>query len=541
MPAPTPDQIFLVEARTEGINLHDLDEAGLAQLKLDLQALINECTADVNAVTYELSQGNSTLSGLQTNFSTIESGLYQPPQVINETSIAGVGDQAHVISETIAVDISIQMRGLTGNGNDGIGIVYDWSDQVFNTFKFNALLSVSGQKLAADSALLEVDYVGVIADSRDDLLAAGANVLIPDLFDPNTEREPDQVFNVAVTARPADQVFSVSTGAPAPSVPPFVVSVGPDPVDPANIVSVDVLNILHVAAAEPAFVVDVGPEGVQPENIFTVSTGAPMPDGAFLVTTGPAVPDPNNVFDVKVLNVFDVKTSWAPPNKIFNVTSAFAPPKPDQSFFVSVGGDGAPGAPDPDVTMSVTTSWKIPNRIFDVKVIQDVFAVQVGEVLSVSVGPAIPPSENIFDVTTGDKLFDQVFRVTAAEPPIYFTVEAADSPKSYSVIQSGSSPSYAFSISANNLEYGESFSGAVNRSLSATVGQEITMSVSCPDNPLWIKNINEIGAGESDPTWGTVTGQGATSGQVKFRINQPGIYYYQSETTLNAYGIISVT
>jgi len=521
------------------IDLASLSKEELTALKADLQLLINQCATDESDKNNEISQATSSLQNLQASYDLLEESSYLPPTVVGETVVYGVGNGPAVV-EHIAVDIPVQLQTFTGNGDDGIGLVFDWSEFIGVNFKFNTLIEVGGQKLSGEGQILEVDYIGAIADSREDIIVSGVEVLIDDLFDPNAERLPDKTFTVGVFAKPANETFRISVSAPQPTDPPLLVTVGP--LEPVEIHQVQVIETFAVESSEIAFVVEVGPKDLQPENIFNVITAAKLPHRAYSVSVGAKPFDQE--FKVLTGETFDVSTSWAPPLRTFDVdVYNFVIPEPVEVFGVTVSGD--PDQPNEIFNMSV--SWPVPDRIFKVTAI-DTISVDVATRLGIEVGP-VEQGVTVFDVTAANLPYDEkfeievgisenyaeefsisvvsrVFEVFTARPPIAWNVNEAQP----------TTGEYRYRLS----RVGGDGSTSILPDLYVRPRQTLTLNVNAPNNPLWIKQSLGTGSGEVEPAWATITGNGVTQGQLEVSFNEVGNYFYQSELEPDNYGQIFV-
>ena len=529
-----PDRTYLVETRTGGINLDDLSDEDLAQLKSDLQELIDTCSIEVSDKNDEVEDAQEDLDEKKDIYD--EAADTSPPIVEGETTVDTGGDGPDVV-EYIAVEISVSLVAYTGNGDDGLGIIQDWSVPVETTFKPNILVFVSGEKVAGSAPLLETDFIGSIPAFGDSLLVNDQGVIIPDLFDPDSERNPDQTFFVGVAAPEAGTLWRVVVG---PEVPNQIFDVRSSARPADQVFEVTAIKTFDVQAANLPFVVEVGPE--LPFKIFDVRTMATPADKTFVVTRGPG--NPFQTFEVLAGTTFDVTTSWGIPKKIYTVTLGPAPaPAPDVIYGVSVGGNDAPPIPTPDFTYEVRTSFAIPDRIFSITTV-DSFYVDVANPFVVEVGPELPdqiftvtssalPYDGLFTFEVGPEIPDQIFEtLTISE----FEVDAYDPPKNYTIQEAQPTPgAYTYVVT------GEGLSFAVQPTLIGTVGQQFRLNVNAPANTLWIKKDQGAGAGETDPYWATISGQGRPQGQLLFRPWEAGRYYYQSEFKENTFGIIDIT
>ena len=471
-------------------------------------------------------------------YQEVDEAIEQPPSVEGETVIDAGGDGAD-ITEFISVELTIGIGpNATGNGNDGIGVVFDWSVPEELRFNTNALIFVSGEKVTKDASILEQDLTGTIPeDGNGSLLVTTEEVIIPDLFDPNVQRNPDEVFEVLVAAAPVTDVFRVRVFAkPADQI--FDVKSSATP--PDQVFDVTAVKTFDVTAAQLPFIVEVGPE--LPFQIFDVTTMATPADQIFEVTRGPE--DAFQNFLVLAGTTFDVSTSWGIPYRIFDVELG-APPAadPDVTYGVSVGGSDAPPIPEPDATFVVSTSYASPDRIFGVKAITN-HIVEVFNRFEVNV--FAEPADQVFDVTTSAKAFDQIFNVQvgpAIPNQIFetlivneFDVTAYDAFLGLNLQEAEATPG-----NFNYVVSGQGFNFADSPTLELTVGQQFRFQVNVPANTVWIKKDQETGPGEIDPYWGDLQNQGIQNGFLYFRPWEPGTYYYQSEFDANVFGQINVT
>jgi len=533
--ADTPDRIYVVETRVAGINLNDLTDEELNELKGDVQDLINTCTIEVTDKTDELADEQQDLDDKKDAYDNAATAGEKPPKVEDETLVDAGGDGPDVV-EFISVEISLNFVGRTGNGDDGIGVIQDWSVPIETRFNQNTLVYVSGEKVAGAAPLLETDFIGSIPSFGDSLLVNDQGVIIPDLFDPSLGRNPDQTFYVGVAAPEAGTLWRVVVG---PEVPTqiFEVTSSARPAD--QTFEVTAIKTYDVQAANLPFVVEVGPE--PPFQIFNVRTMAVPADKTFVVTRGPS--NPSQTFEVLAGTTFQVSTSWGIPSKIFYVGTGPAPaPIPDVIYGVSVGGNDAPPIPIPDFIFEVETSFAVPNRIFSVQAI-DTFAVDVATPFVVEVGPEVPdqifnvtssalPYDTQFSVAVGPEVPDQVFETLIINE---LEVDAYDPPKQYTIQEAQPSPgTYTYIVTGEGLTF------AVQPTINGTVGQQFRFSLDVPANTIWIKKDQEDGPGELDPYWATLSGQGTRQGQLLFRPWEAGRYYYQSEFNADTYGIIDI-
>lgn len=511
--------------------LETLTDAELDALKAQTEADIVICSGVVADAQQEKDDADQEAAAAEALYDAAKNGQNIPPTVDGETNI-NTGAVADVM-EFIAVDIPINMVGYTGNGDDGLGIVTDWSIPLEVKFNSDTQIYVSGEKVDETAQILQT-INGGIPSFGDSLLTNEVGVVIPDLFDASIGRNPDKTFVVTATAKPANQTYAVSVFA-KPADQTFVVERGP--AVPDQIFEIKSIEVEQVSVAEPPFIVSVFAEPA--DQIFDVRTSAVPADQTFSVTRGPDLP--NQIFDVYSLTKYDVSVSYAVPDQVFIVELGAAPaPTPDQIFDVSIGGPDAPPIPQPDQTFAVTTGFAIPHQIFRTQVVTalDVFVQE--KPFTVTVGPDVP--QQIFDVTAAAKPFDQSFAVAVGPdvPDQIFEVKRIENlevgvyetPKFYSV-QENISPAYVVS--------GEGLTFAVEPTIGLYVGQKLHLSLDVPANALWIKDVQEDGAGVDASTFGaTVTRNGAISGTLTAQFFQPGTYYYQSEFDAGVFGQIDV-
>lgn len=459
---------------------------------------------------------------------------YTAPSVSNEKVVSPGGSLPAVVAY-ISVDLPLILKSYTGNNDDGYGIIYTWGVPLELMEFWNLQIYVSGEKVSEEAQLLGLDGTGSLLDNGTTLLESSSGLLIPDLFDGDVIREPDDVFWVETGASQPDATFGVMVAAKTPDQL-FNVSCGP--AIPDVIHYVRSIKTFQVDRAEPPFMVTVFAE--PPDQIFDVISSAVPPDVTFEVTRGPDLP--NTIFTTKVITKYNVSTSWAPPDTIFGVTTGPSPaPTPDQIFDVSIGGPDAPPIPEPDVTFNVRVSWAIPSRIFNTKVITEFDVVAYEPPFNVTVGPRLP--DQIFDVTSSAPPADQVFavKVGANIPDTTFNVvsiqehvvDVSLAPKNYSVSATGSS-AYSFTGSGLLLDQ--------NPSLTAVVGQTLIFAISATGHPFWIKSTQGTGAGNATETWASLLiNNGTTNNSVYVRFNTPGTYYYNCEYHPTMTGTITVT
>ncbi|MFZ9995642.1 MAG: cupredoxin domain-containing protein [Pelagibacteraceae bacterium] len=446
---------------------------------------------------------------------------YNPPSVSNEKTI-NTG-RTYAVESYQGPEPGLRIQVYTGNGDDGIGVAYWWAEPLELTFKPNALVEVSGEKVSSLAEILSIDGIGTpIEGDGETLLASQEYVVIPDLFDSEGMNLPDKVFAVSTGAPSPAQTFRVTKFAePADQV--FAVKVFAEPPDQIF----DVLSVTRyeVATAEPPFVVKVFAEPA--DQIFEVISGPPAPDEIFTVTRGP---DPNvdQIFEVLTVELFNVRVSYATPDQSFFVTVGPDPaPTPDQIFGVSVGGPDAPPVPAPDEIFSVTTGPAVPARTFGVQVVDQSFAVTTGLApFVVTVGPDTPdqifdvtagatPPDQILSVVVGPELPNQTFEATVVET---FAVDTYDAPASYNVTNNASL-AYQFT--------GSGLAAESNPDISHTVGQLVTLSINADGHPFFICDTQTTGGCTLTPAWADqLDNNGTDSFQVRVRFNAPGTYWY---------------
>lgn len=462
---------------------------------------------------------------------------YVPPEVEGETVIDTGRDGADIV-EFIAVELSIGIGpNATGNGNDGIGVVQDWSVPFELRINTNNLVFVSGEKVSKLADLLELDHNGSIPESGDSLLESGQNVIIPDLFDPDVQRNPDEVFEVKAAAAPPAKVYRITTGPQAPDQI-YDIKTSATPAD--QTFDVSAIKTYQIAAAQFPFTVVVGPN--PPDQVFTVRSFATPADQKFTVTRGAGPAD--RVFDVLTGNTLEVTTSFAIPDRVLKITTGPRPAPPaDVIYGISVGGDDAPPIPQPDQTFNVDVSVTTADRIFRVKTITG-FVVDAFEKPFI-VEALAPPANKTFQVEAQARPFDEVFTVTTSATPAdqifdvlrvnEFEVAAYESPITFQLQEAQLSPgTYSYIVS------GPGFSFANSPTIEINVGQSARFVVTTPANTVWIKKDQEDGPGELDPYWGDLTNQGINSGFLYFRPWEPGTFFYQSEFDPDVYGQINV-
>lgn len=446
---------------------------------------------------------------------------YNPPAVSNETAVKT--GRTYAVETYQGPEPGLRVQVYTGNGDDGIGVAWWWDQPIELTFKPNALVEVSGEKVSSLAQLLAIDGVGTLMEGDgESLLGSAEYVLIPDLFDGDAMNIPERVFTVTTGAPSADQVFKVTKFAEPPDQV-FAVTRFAEPAD--QIFSVSAITEHSVSVAEPPFLVTVFAEPA--DQIFDVIVGPPAPDQIFVVDRGPD-PFVDQAFEVSVIERYDVRVSWATPDQTFAVTVGPDPaPTPDQIFGVSVGGPDAPPIPTPDRIFSVKTGPAVPTKTFSVLTVEQSFTVATGlPPFVVTVGPDIPdqifavtsgatPPDQIFDVAIGPDVPDQVFAVEAIET---YPVGVYEEPAAYSVINNGS-VAYQFTGSGIAVES--------NPDLSHTVGQLVTFTINAAGHPFFICDTQTTGGCSLSPTWTDVLdNNGTESAQVRVRFNTPGTYWY---------------
>lgn len=516
--------------------LKDLTDQELADLKAETEAAIEACGIALPPLQADMEQKEAEKDQKLEDFLELEGGQVLPI-VEDETSV----DTGHLtaVKEVIGVDIPVAFSTSTGNGDDGIGVIQDWSVPLEISFKPNLQIYTSGEKVSRDAQLLEADGIGTIPSYGDSLLESGEGIIIPDLFDPDlNNRFPDRVYDITLGApeAPEDNIFEVGVFA-APADRVWNVRVAADP--PDQVFEVQTLNIFHVAASEPAFIVDVMAE--PPDYIFNVRTSATPPNKTFNITRGPDPLQPGDtVYEVFAASLWEVTTGFAPPDTVFEVKLGPKPAEdPDEYFNVSVGGPDAPPIPEPHVIYGVRTGFATPDSVLRVKVMEEL-RVDVAE-RPFMVTTSAEPADQTWTVTTSARPFDEqfVFTVGARLPDQTLEVVAIDTfevasyqgPISYTV-QENLDNKYV--ITGNGLTY------AVQPTLQLKVGQLLELNLNVPANALWIKTDQGEGPGLLDPGWGDITGQGSVSGKLRARIWVPGDYYYQSEFSDTTYGRLEV-
>ncbi|QNJ25988.1 hypothetical protein SynSYN20_01661 [Synechococcus sp. SYN20] len=516
--------------------LEDLTDAELEALRVEVASRCSVCQVEVEDLQDALDDASQAEENAQQTYEDTVEAVVQIPTVVGETSVSSGGSGPDVV-EFIAIDIPVGAVVSTGNGDDGIGVLTSWDVPEELRLNFNILVFVSGEKVGANAQILEADYIGGIPDFQDSILVSDDGVIIPDLFDPEVERSPDQTFFVGTGPKAFEEVFTVRVFAEVPNQT-FDVSTFAKPAD--QIFSVESIRTYGISVAEPPFLVEVGPE--VPDQIFSTRTSATPPDRTFVVNRGAEIP--SQVFEVLTGNTFEVFTSFAPPDRTFYVQLGPPPARdPDQIFGVSVGGPDAPPIPDPFQIFDVSTSWATPDRVLDIKVITNRVVDAFEAPFSVTVGPEAP--SQVFEVITSAIPYDQLFSFEVGpEIPtqIYdtaviqeFEVDAYERRVTYQIQESNISGDENYIVSGEGLEF------AVEPEIALKVGQMAHLYVNTPGNALWIKDVQEAGAGELDPYFVSVTNQGTTNKLVKAQFLQSGTFYYQSEFNAEAFGVIEVT
>lgn len=515
--------------------LEALTDAELEALRIEVAARCNTCTVEVDALEDALEDAQNQEDAAEQNYEDAVNDAVTDPTVSDETSVTTGGTGPDVV-EYIGVDIPVNTVAFTGNGDDGIGIITSWDTPLELRTNFNTLVFVSGEKVNSEAQLLEVDYIGNIPDFNGTVLVSDDGVIIPDLFDPNATRNPDQVFFVSTGSAAPSQIFTVSVFAALPDQIFNVEALAPPPDQIFDVTSIEVHG---VSVAEPPFIVEVGPE--VPNQIFNVYTSAEPADQVFTVTRGPSVP--TETFPVTVINSFNVTTGFAVPDRVFYVQLGPAPAAtPDQIFGVSVGGPDAPPIPDADTIFSVTTSFAIPDQTFDVNIITNQIVDVLEPPFTVTVGPEVPdqifevtssaiPYNQLFSVEVGPEVPTQIFEVNIINE---FEVDAYAAKKTYN-IQEANNSGWDYIVSGQGLSF------ATEPTINLEVGQLAWLYINTPANALWIKETQEDGVGELDPYWANITNQGTTNQRMDVQFWQAGTYYYQSEFNVEAYGEIVVT
>lgn len=69
-----------------------------------------------------------------------------------------------------------------------------------------------------------------------------------------------------------------------------------------------------------------------------------------------------------------------------------------------------------------------------------------------------------------------------------------------------------------------------NPEITVYLNETVDFFIDTPNQPFWIKQKMQLGPGETDPIWANrMDNNGATSGRLRVRFNQPGTYFYVSE------------
>ena len=69
-----------------------------------------------------------------------------------------------------------------------------------------------------------------------------------------------------------------------------------------------------------------------------------------------------------------------------------------------------------------------------------------------------------------------------------------------------------------------------NPEITVYLNETVDFFINTPGQPFWIKQKMQLGPGETDPIWANrMDNNGATSGRLRVRFNQPGTYFYVSE------------
>lgn len=458
---------------------------------------------------------------------------YNPPAIENETGVdLGRGDQPDV-TEVIGIDVPVVLGSYTGHGDDGLGIVPQWKEPIENTVLWDLQCYVSGEKVAAEAVLLEVDGIGTLPESGDTLLTGPTGIIIPDLFDPSYKDQPEkimfvtvgapitnQIFQVLTGPKPADQIFSVETGAPPPDVT-FMV---------------DTRQTWQIDVAESPFTVIVFAEPVSEDNIFDVRTSATPADQVFdvrMMATPPESTPNGQTFQVDVGQTYEITVEVAIPDFTYQISTGQRPaPDPDYIFGVSVGGEDAPPIPDPHVIHQVRVSYEPPNKLFRVLIV-DEFAISAAQPAFTVITSATPADQtfvletgappvnpgNIFSVTAQAEGANRIFDVNVIKK---FDVRMNANPLNYQ-IQDGTDAGI-YRVTGHGLVY------AVNPEIRGYVGQNIQFVADTPLNPLWITAVNDNSGTPVTAEQATVLGQGATSSVVRAQFHQAGTYYYASDS-----------
>ena len=464
----------------------------------------------------------------------LQSQPYLEPAVIDETRVTTGRDRADVV-EYIALDIPIHIKSLTGNGDDGFGIVTNWDTPIEVIFPHNLGIKVSGEKVSGDAVLLEVDGFGSLPEGADgSLLTSTATVIIPDLFDDSLARQPDETFIVSTGAPSPNQIHDVTVFAkPADTIHDVTVGAAP----PDQIFAVKAIKTWDVSAAELPFVVTVFAKPA--DQIFDVFSSAVPADQVFDVTRGPDLP--NQILDVQTITKHDVTVSFAVADKVFFVELGPEPaPTPDVIHIVSVGGQDAPQPATPDEIFAVTEGSAFPDRLWRVKVITEHEVFTAEPPFMVSVGPETPdqifevvasadPATQTFDVTTFAVPANQVFEVLSI---VEHEVEAFAAPESYIV---------GDSVAPDYLVTGHGFSLTSNPTIDLAVGQRVFFNIQTNSFDMVIDDTLTTGSSDPSSFNANVTNNGGSSGFVTAQFMTPGTYYYRSTTDTRVAGQILVT
>lgn len=458
---------------------------------------------------------------------------YDPPVIEDETGVdLGRGDQPDV-TEVIGIDIPVALGTYTGFGDDGLGIVPQWKDPIDITVLWDLQCYVSGEKVAAEAVLLEVDGIGTLPESSDTLLTGPSGVLIPDLFDPSNIGLPEKTMFVTVGAPITDQTFFVMTG-PQPPGQIFSVETGAPPPDVTFMV--DTRQVWQIDVAESPFMVTVFADPVPEGNIFDVRTSATPADRIFDVSVMATPPEstPNGqTFQVITGQTYEITVDVAVPDFTYLISTGQRPaPDPDYIFGVSVGGDDAPPIPDPHVIHSVRVSYQPPDQLFRFLVV-DEMAISAGEPAFTVITSATPSDftfmvetgappvnpANIFNVTAQAEGANRIFDVNVIQK---YDVRMNANPLNYQV-QDGTEAGI-YRVTGHGLVY------AVNPEIRGYVGQNLQFTVDTPANPLWITAVNDNSGTPVTAEQATVLGNGSTTGVVRCQFHQAGQYYYASDS-----------
>lgn len=467
---------------------------------------------------------------------------YVPPSIKNETAINLMrGDQPDVM-EVIGIDVPVTLGSYTGMGDDGKGVVPNWTVPIDTQPFWNLQNYVSGEKVSAEAGLLEVDGIGSIPDSNDSLLEGPSGILIPDLFDPNLEGLPEKTFFCTVGAPVVDQPFVVMVGPQPPDLVHYV-SVNAPP--PDKIFGVDVRSTYQIDVAEIPFIVSVFAEPVPEDNIFMVRTSADPADTIFdvsVMATPPSNTPDGQIFDIYVAREYEVRTGYAMPNKIYAISLGPRPaPEPLQIFGVSVGGPDAPPTPIPNEIYEIKVSFEAPDRIFKFRV-QTPFEVVTAEPPFIVITSATPAART-FEITTNAPPVapENIFTVTAE-------AEGADRILDVKVMTNKmvrvNYPPNFYTVSGNEEGIyrvtGMGYVYAVTPELRGFTGQGFSFSVDALANPFWITDTPDNSGTAIDPAKATVIGNGKPQGLVAATFLEPGTYYYASSSPGGPVGTIVI-